>query len=332
MDLTDIFNSDAFSTVEMTAAIQELPYVPGRIGSMGLFDKIPITNTFYAIESEAGELRLIPDAPRGVHNRVLSTPARKMRSFAIPHFPLDASVKADDVMRLRSFGTSDVQPAVQVLVNNKMQRCRQNHEMTHEYMRVGAIQGVIKNAQGATITNLFTEFGVTEVVVSFNFNAAINVIKGKVLDVITSIESTLGGLGYERIIAVCGTTAYRNLVASAALSESFTSIDERWPIELQRAGITFAEIDWFPYRGKVGATPFVPDNQIRFFPVGVGDLFQQVIAPADFIEAVGSPGEEVYAKQELQRFGKGVDIHTQSNVHMVCTRPKVLVKGTDDTV
>ena len=48
--------------------------------------------------------------------------------------------------------------------------------------------------------------------------------------------------------------------------------------------------------------------------------------PADFNEAVGTVGQEYYAKQEPRKFGRGVDIHTQSNPLPLCMRPEVLVE------
>jgi hypothetical protein len=336
--LLDVFNNDAFSVVEMTAAIQAIPYTPGLIGQVIPFDDKPIRSSVYSIESQGGELRLVPEAPRGVHNRVLGTPTRTMRNFNIPHFPLDAAVYADDINGLRQFGdtTGNNLVSVQNLVLDKMRRCRLDHEATHEYMRVNAIQGVLYNAQGDVITNLFTEFGVTEQSTSFNFNGTLPQIKAACTTVVENIEAVLNGVPYTGIVAMLGTTAWKNFVSSAAINSAFTSqypsLDPTWPVVLQRRGFSFANISWFPYRGKVGSTPYIPANVIRFFPIGVADLYQQVIAPADFVEAVGAPGELVYAKQELMPMGKGVQIHTQSNVHMLVTRPKVLQKGTDDTV
>ena len=37
MPALDIFSSSAFSMVSLTDAINKMPYVPGRIGQLGLF-------------------------------------------------------------------------------------------------------------------------------------------------------------------------------------------------------------------------------------------------------------------------------------------------------
>ena len=38
-------------------------------------------------------------------------------------------------------------------------------------------------------------------------------------------------------------------------------------------------------------------------------------------------GLPLYAKQEPRQFGRGTDVHTQSNPLPICLRPEVLVKG-----
>ena len=51
------------------------------------------------------------------------------------------------------------------------------------------------------------------------------------------------------------------------------------------------------------------------------------IAPGDFIETVNTRGIKIYAKQERMKFDKGIELHTQSNVLYMCTRPAALVRG-----
>jgi hypothetical protein len=58
------------------------------------------------------------------------------------------------------------------------------------------------------------------------------------------------------------------------------------------------------------------------------NTFQTLFAPADFIETVNTLGLELYAKQEERKFGRGIDLHAQSNPLPICYRPGVLVKVT----
>ena len=96
-----------------------------------------------------------------------------------------------------------------------------------------------------------------------------------------------------------------------------------------RSGFDFAGIIFEEYRGSVGSATFIAATDARFFPVGVQDLFQAVYAPGAYMETAGTMGLPVYAKQEPTRFNEGVDVQVQSNPLFICTRPRVLVRGTN---
>ncbi|MBE0660736.1 MAG: major capsid protein, partial [Bryobacteraceae bacterium] len=45
-------------------------------------------------------------------------------------------------------------------------------------------------------------------------------------------------------------------------------------------------------------------------------------------ETANTLGLPLYAKQEPRKFGRGTDLHSQSNPLPICHRPEVLVKVT----
>jgi hypothetical protein len=49
-----VFKQDAFSVTSLTDAVNKVPFVPGRLGQMGLFQETPITTTTIAIEQKDG--------------------------------------------------------------------------------------------------------------------------------------------------------------------------------------------------------------------------------------------------------------------------------------
>ncbi|WP_049117477.1 major capsid protein, partial [Burkholderia cepacia] len=54
-----LFQDDAFSLSSLSAAINEQPYVPGRIGTLGLFEEDGITTTTIQIERDGDTLALV---------------------------------------------------------------------------------------------------------------------------------------------------------------------------------------------------------------------------------------------------------------------------------
>lgn len=326
----DVFKKDAFSVLSMTLAINKLPFKPGKLGQMGLFRFEGVSTTSIMIEEQEGRLRLLQTAARGTMPTSDSRPTRKARSIAIPHIPHNDAVMADEVQNLRAFGEEDDTEVVAKVVNDKLANMRACHEVTHEYQRVGCIQGVVLDADGTTtLNNWFTEFGLTETVHNFDFTPGVQDMKQKALDVERAIELALGATPYGHIEAVCGDEFFDAFIAHETVRGAFSLYQEnRFSREAaQRKGFEFAGITWWNYRGKIGSVDFIPTDVCRFFPVGVPDLFVQYAAPAPFIETVNTIGKLIYVKQEEMRFGTGIELHSNSNPLFLCSRPQCLIKG-----
>lgn len=331
--ILDVFGGDAFKTISLTDSINALPYKPSRIGEMGLFVPAGITTTTAVIEEKDGLLSLIPTAARGAPYIYGRSTERVARAFKVPHLPLNDVILAADVQGVRKFGSADEQEGVIDVVNDRLESMRQSHEVTLEYHRIGAVHGVIFDADGSTtIYNLFTEFGVTEVTFDWDLGNSTAKLRDTCLEVKETIEDGLGAMSYDHVHAFCGKTWFKKFIAHDNIKQAFARYrDSEFLRNDPRKGFEFADIVFEVYRGKLGGNNFIDPDQARFFPVGVPNLFKTYFAPADFIEAVGTIGLPYYAKQERMKFDKGVEVHTQSNPLCLCMRPRVLVEGTSSS-
>lgn len=331
MSVLDVFNSSIFDMSSMTAAVDKLPRVPGRISKMKLFADKPINTMTAIVEERHGKLELLNTAQRGTVGQTSSRPSRFARSFVVPHIPHNDQVTAEEVQGVRAFGSETQLETVASVVNEKLQAMKNNHEITWEYHQAGALQGEVLDADGSTIYDWFTEFGITEVTVDFDLSVAATDQKAKCNSVIRTIRNALGGTPYTGIHALCGNTFFDEFVSHPLVKAAF----ERWQdgqflregqIEapFKFAGITFENYDY-----TVDSKLYIPATHARFFPTGTQGIFVRANAPANFVETVNTMGRPLYAKQELQRFATGVDLHSQSNPLFICTRPRVLVLGTN---
>lgn len=50
MPTLDIFSNNAFSVISLTDAVNKMPFVPGRIGQLGLFEEKGVSTTSIMIE------------------------------------------------------------------------------------------------------------------------------------------------------------------------------------------------------------------------------------------------------------------------------------------
>jgi len=328
--LTDVFGLDAFKVISLTNALQILPFKPTRIASMGLFEDMGVLTTTIAMEERDGALALLPSTRRGAPANVQGPQKRRVRNFTIPHIPFDDAVMADDLINVRAFGSADAEAGVNAIVNNKLSTMKGSHEVTKEFLRLGAIKGIILDGDGSTtLYNLFTEFGIAQPTQEFDFATATEDVKGLIIAVSRVIEAALGGYTYDHIHCFCGYEWFDAMVSHDTVKEAYDRYKAgQFLRDDNRKGFEYAGTFFEEYRGSIGGQDFIASDEAQFFPVGVPGLFKNFYAPADFVEAVGTVGLPYYAKSELMPMGRGIQIHTQSNPLPVCSIPGVLVNAT----
>ncbi len=286
------------------------------------------------IEERDGQLSLIPTSPRGGEADTIGADARRMRAFTVPHLARESTILADSIQGVRAFGTESTEEMVQTVVNQRLATLRAMHEVTLEYLRMGAVKGLILDASGSTLYNLYTEFGVEQKTVDFDFADPTLAIRAKCKGVLRLIEDELGASVYRQARALCSESFFDALIDHPNVVETFKYREGEALRQDIRRGFLYGGIVWEEYRGKVGSTDFITDGEAYCFPedamVEGGSLFQTYFAPADFEETVNRIGLPLYAKQApdpsgLNRFRL---LHTQSNPLPLCLRPAAVVKLT----
>lgn len=337
MATMDIFEGSAFSTRELSAAIDQIPNQWGRITQIGLFRNTPVRTTSISIESRDGVLSLIQSTPRGT-DPLGSRPSRRaLRPFSTARFAQQRVITPDEIDGIRAFGSETELKQVGQTVIEKLADLRANIDITREYLQSGAIAGVVNDADGSTLVDLFTEFGVTQKAVDFTFGTATTDIAGKAREVRRHIEVNLLGDTMTRVHALCSPGFMDALLSHAKVEDAYAFFMNTNPLreDVSRAftyqGITFEE-----YLGEA-AVPnedgsetvrkFIADGDARFFPVGTQRSFRGFNAPADWMETVNTPGRPVYAKQWGDDAGRMRTIEAQTNYLPLCMRPAVLVRG-----
>jgi hypothetical protein len=327
--MLDVFNQDAFSMISLTAAIMKAPYRPSRIGSLGLFTDVPISTTTAVVEEKDGQLTLIQTTPRGAPGSSIGASPRTARSFLVPHLQREATILADQIQNVRVFGSENELEAVQAVVNQYLTNLRAMHEVTFEYHRVGAIKGVILNADGvSTIYNLFTEFGIAQQTIDFALSNAATDVRARVVAALRLSESELGAEPVTGYRAFCGDTFFDAFIAHAKVVTSVQYQESQLLRTDLRAGFEYGGVAWENYRGNVGGIPFFPTAEAFIVPMGT-NLFKMSFAPADFVESVNQLGPPIYAKIAPDaEFNRWVKVHTQSNPLALCLRPRAVINVT----
>ncbi|WP_186184963.1 major capsid protein [Burkholderia gladioli] len=323
-----LFQDDAFSLSSLTAAINDQPAVPGRVGTLGLFDEDGITTTTVQIERDGDTLALVPAGQRGSPAPVVGGSKRSMIPFNTVHLPQRGYIAADEVQNLRAFGSESELEALQTVVNRRLAKLRRQLDATHEFHRIGAIKGAVLDADGKTVLiDLLKYFGIKQTVIGFELDKPETEIRLKCSEVQDAIEDALGALTYTGVRVLCGRTFWNKLIIAKTVKETYLATSMAAALRGDaRDALDFGGCTFERYRGRVGDIGYVADGEAHAVPEGVPDLFISRFAPADYVEAVNTTGLPYYAKQELAPFGKGIDIEAQSNPIHLCTRPKALIK------
>ncbi len=333
-DILDVFSGDAFSLMSMTARVNAMPFVPGRLGELGLFEPESITDNVVALEERAGLLVMVPNTQRGAPAPTVVDPKRTARSFNIPHLPQEDRIMASSVQSVRAFGSASIAQTVQGLVDRKVAAMARNLDATLEHLRMGAVKGTILDSDGSTVIyNLFTQFGVSQAAeVTFNLAAATR--KALIIDcnlVTRTIQDNLGNIKPPRIHAFCSSSFWDAFTTHDAVKTAFerfqdgSHLREGWV----RRGFTIFGIEGEEYRGAVGGVKFIADDKVQFVPGGVPELFREIFGPMDSIPTANTPGLPRYAQQAIDaKWQQFVDLRVESNPLPICVRPTCLMVGT----
>ncbi|WP_294948580.1 major capsid protein [Sulfurivirga sp.] len=325
MSMLDLTNH--FTLTKLTASINELPYKPGRIGELGLFQEDGITTTTAVIEQYEGVLSLVEVAPRGAPAANVNDSKRKIVSMAVPHIPQRATILAAEVQNVRAFGTENQLEGLEQVISRRLSIMKRNLEYTIESHRLSAIMGKYYDAAGNQVS-LYSTFGVSQKTVNFALATDTTEVTGKIQQVLDEIENALGGLAYDGITVICSPQFYDALIVHPKVKEAYLNYSAAAQLrgEAILTEFVFNGVRFIRYRGTTDVK--VPDGQAYAFPTGVAELFITRYAPADYVETVNTVGLPYYAKMEPMDFNKGYQLEAQSNPLNICTRPRAVIKLT----
>ncbi|MCE5335076.1 MAG: major capsid protein [Desulfobacteraceae bacterium] len=328
------FQNDAFNMVSLTQSINILPNMYGRCEQLNLFPIKGVSSRQIVVEEQNGFLNILPTRPVGSPGTIGSSPKRKVRTFTVPHIPHDDSILPEDYANVRAFGTENQIQTLVGIVNDRLQRMKNKHDITKEYLRMGALKGVILDSDGVTVIyNLFNEFQIKQKSIDFVLGTSTTDVRGKCMELLRHIELSLMGEVMSGVRCLVSPEFFDKLTSHAnvkAAYQNYYAAQNMLGGDL-RKGFQFGGITWEEYLGRASdidgnVHKFVPAGEGISFPEGTMDTFRTVCAPADFLDTVGTIGQPYYAKMKVRDFERGVDLHTQSNILPMCARPSLLVR------
>lgn len=334
----DIFNSSAFSMTSLSGAVRKVGYKPQLLGSLGIFEPMPVRTRTVFVDRQEQTLRLIPSSPVGAPPKELVVDPRNAVPLKTTRLAEGFTLYAEEVQGIRAFGTETEFQQVQTEYLRRMAAVRDDMELTHEFHRLGALQGLLLDADGTSVIyNYFTEFGVTEpTVIDFdldNASPANGAIRLKTAALIRSMARSAGGAFTPgtTVHALAGDAFYDALITSAEVEKTYLNWAAAADLRQDRSfgAFTYGGVTWHNYQGTDdNSTVAIDPDEAKFFPVGARDIFKKAMAPAEFGPYVNTLGQDTYAMnivdRDRQAFTRG---ELYSYPLYFCQRPDVLRTG-----
>ncbi|ETX26857.1 major capsid protein [Roseivivax isoporae] len=337
----DIFKGDAFSAMTLGEAIRIIPNQWGLIGQMGLFTSKGIRGTRFSVELKNGVIQLVQSSQRGTSLPGHQRGKRRMVDFATERFGLKSRITADDIDSIRAFGSETEMKQAQDEVMERQEDLRGSTDITREYLRAGALQGIVRDADGSEIADLFDKFGITRKSVDFVFGTATTDLMAKCREVTRHIKTNLLGDVSTGVMGLIHPDFTDKLMGHADFKERYKyyqNVNGGDPLRDDTSdGFDFGGIRWKEYLAEAsvpqedGSTvtrEFIPQAEAEFFPLGTRSTFRQFNGSADYMGMANLPGQEFYSALFPDRAeDRYVDVEAMMQTLPICMRPAVLVRG-----
>lgn len=301
----DIFNGSAFSMTSLTGAVSKIGYKPQLLGDLGIFEPMPVRTRTVFVDRREGKLTLIPSSPVGAPPKELVVDPRNAVPLKTTRLAEGFTLYAEEIQGIRAFGTETEFAQVQTEYLRRMAGVRDDMELTHEYHRLGALQGLLLDADGSTVIyNYFTEFGVAQpAAIDFdldNASPAPGAVRNKCAEVIRGMQRSAGGAftPSTTVHALVGDAFYDALIRHPEVEKTYLNWAAAADLRGDRSfqSFTFGGITWHNYRGTDdNSTVAIATDEAKFFPVGARDVFKKAMAPAEFGPYVNTLGQDTYA-------------------------------------
>ncbi|CTQ53548.1 hypothetical protein LP7551_02072 [Roseibium album] len=337
-----------YSNVELTEEVNRIPNKFGLLNALNIAPSEPMASRLVRIDFRDGQLVVLAADEPGAPGQMSEQDDVSGTILTIPHFPHLETIKPEDLAgRLEVINGVMSAPSLDSETARRLNRVRNHHSVTLEYIRMGMMRGLIKDGKGRTLYDLYTVFGLTKKTVDFVLGTADTKVLEKCEQVIDHVMGNLKGETSTQVECIVS-TAFFNKLTQHPNVEKFWIQTQNAPtlqnMERDRLGgnwgrifefgqILFREYKGtFPVRnssGDITSEAAVESGKGHAFPAGTQNMFTTFQGPVHHIDMVNeapTADDPVYVSTEVLKHGAGVEMKSQSNRLAVCKQPNVLVE------
>lgn len=337
----DLMSAPEFADAQLTEAINIPPYQTGRLAQLGLFTDTPIPTTYVKVGVKDGDFTIIPSRERGGPTNKNMSRRHAQALIEVPHFPLEDAITPSDFQNLLAYGEDRVFETFGNVLNGKLAEMRGKHDQTHAHLDWGAVNGLILDADGYELLDLYETFGVDGTPLSLALGTAGTDVANATREVKASIRRALKGSPMTGVRILAGENFFAQYVGHATVKDAYKYFSsQRNPNRdglddgFDHGGAVIERVDEeFSVRlpnGTLETRPAIDPDEAIALPLGT-PYFKRYVSPPDTINDANQapdPASKVFVSTDERPHGKGYDIHTESNVLPVALRPQVMKRLT----
>ena len=326
--MSDVLAMLGLTQTELDEAVNSKPNVPSRLLVDPMWRERNLTTNSVMIEFVDGQVNLIPNTSReAAPNTKSFGKGSKVRTFTVPHLPLETHIYASQLQDVRKAGTKDALLANADVVANEIAEHRNRHDATIENLMLGAVKGKILDADGTTVIyDLFTEFGVTEPTTNMQFSSATADLALTIEQTIRTMKKGLRGDTASGVTVLCSPEFFDALVTHKSTKDAWLRYqDNVLARENTNGKFTWKGAVFEIYDYTLGETPMIEAGHAHGFLTGMYNGFVRYNAPANMITEANKLARPFYISTEMGEHNRGVSIYTEINPLPLCLRPQTLM-------
>lgn len=284
-----VFGGDAFNGAAMIRGIEKRTYIPQGLDEIIGFEPRPVDKDVVYIGQKNRLNGLIQSTLRGAPIEMRTRPDKDYRPIRIPRIAEGDQLYAHEMADMIPFDGETDEEMIATRIAEMQEDLIGDVEMTEEHMRLGALNGIILDADGSEIVNYYDEFNIavpSAVDLALDDAAmTIGELRAKIGNLLTipiTRAAKTGMMGRVQMRAVCGDAFWYALTGHPAVAKTYEGYaaaaalrdDQTW------SSFVFAGVTWYHYRGSDDNSAIaIGANEAKVFPFGLPGMFQHVMGP-----------------------------------------------------
>lgn len=309
--------------VDMTQAIERVPFKPGLLTSMGFYRGVSVNTDAVTFDVRENSMAVLDDHLRNVAQKnAMAGQSYDIHTLAIPSYPLVNTIGREKLAGIRGFG-SEAEQAVASAVAEELERQSERHDVHYEYLSaMMTMQGVIDTTHYGNI-DAAAEFGVTrptQAITDGTVAADLRAAQSK------SKAGIMNGGRTNGYVVFAGAELFEAIVSSTdvATAWQFAQGSAMNPLRNElgtvangytmfRFGNTDIVLYEDSFQDSAGntITPLATDAGVMVPRTELGRAF---FGPASTLSALGSVGSRRFASTYRDPKDRYVEVETEQNV------------------